>query len=182
MTAGEHEWDGVLGTQRAEVWSGVMIGGRESFETLQLWLATTFPGFCRLAADADQSSVLVDRGTRWYDLAAVDGDSFAYLTTRRVGPGKSEFGAHAFGPHAPAAAAAMVEQVRVWDRDRRGGAGPDFAVWPKDTPEEALPQGLIINKRYHRVTISWPATASAVPGQGERVSAPAVPRLSSLRS
>ncbi|MGH9206281.1 MAG: hypothetical protein ACRD1G_06955, partial [Acidimicrobiales bacterium] len=156
----EHELDGVLGTQRAEVWSGVTIGGRESFETLQFWLATTFPGFCRLAADADQSSVLVDPGTQWYDLAAVDGDSFAYLTTRRVGPGKSEFGAHAFGPHSPAAAEAMVEQVRVWDRDRRSGAGPDFAVWPKDTPDEALPQGLIINKRYNRVTISWPAEAA----------------------
>lgn len=161
-----HELDGVLGTQRAEVWSGVTIGGRESFETLQFWVATTFPGFCRLAADAGQGAVLVDPGNQWYDLAAVDDDSFTYLTTRRVGPGKSEFGAHAFGPHARAVAEAMVEQVRVWDRDRRGGSGPDFAVWPKDTPDEALPQGLIINKRYNRVTISWPAATIGASGQG----------------
>lgn len=158
---GDHELDGVLDTQRAEVWSGVTIGRRESFETLQLWLATMFRGFCRLMADTDQDSVLVDPGNQRYDLATVDGDSFAYLTTRRVGPGKSEFGAHAFGPHAPAAAEAMVEQVRVWDRDRRAGAGPDVAVWPKDTPDEALPQGLIINKRHNRVTISWPAAPGA---------------------
>lgn len=159
-----HELDSVLGTQRAEVWSGVTIGGRESFETLQFWVATTFPGFCRLAADADQGSVLVDPGNQWYDLAAVDGDSFTYLTTRRVGPGKSEFGAHAFGPHAPAVAEAMVEQVCVWDRNRRGGPGPDFAVWPKDTPDERLPEGIVINKRHTRVTISWPAVTAA--GQG----------------
>ncbi len=96
----------------------------------------------------------------------VDDESFAYLTTRPAGPGRVEFGAHAFGPQAPAAAEAMVEQVRVWDRDRRGGAGPDFAVWPKDTPDEALPQGLIIKKRYTRVTISWPAPTLAASGQG----------------
>ncbi|MGH3866186.1 MAG: methyltransferase, FxLD system [Pseudonocardiaceae bacterium] len=162
------ELDGVLGTQRAEVWSGVTIGGLESFETLQFWLATTFPGFCRLTADAAQSSCLVHPGNRWYDLAAVDGDSFAYLTTRRVEPGKSEFGAHAFGPHASTAAQALAEQVRVWDRDRRGGPGPDFAVWPKDTPDEVLPRGLIINKRYHRVTITWPAATTTASGQGNR--------------
>lgn len=53
----------MLGTQRAEVWSGVTIGGMESFETLQFWLATTFPGFCRLTADANQGSCLVDPAT-----------------------------------------------------------------------------------------------------------------------
>jgi hypothetical protein len=109
---------------------------------------------------------LIDPGNQWYDLAAVDGDSFAYLTTRRVEPERSEFGAHAFGPHAPAAAQALVEQVRVWDRDHRGGAGPDFVVWLKDAPDEALPQGLIINKRYNRVTIFWPAATIAASGQG----------------
>jgi protein-L-isoaspartate(D-aspartate) O-methyltransferase len=163
--------DGVLDTERAEVWSGVTIGRMESFDTLQFWLATTVPGFCLLAADADQDPILVATGNRWFNLAVVDGDSFAYLTTRPAGPGRVEFGAHAFGPHAPAAAETMVEQVRVWDRDHRAGAGPAFAVWPKDTPDEALPQGLTINKRYHRVTISWPAASgqgnSARPTQGE---------------
>ena len=155
-----HISDGVLGTQWAEVWSGVTIGGGESFETLQFWLATTFPGFCRLTADTDQGSCLVDPGNQWYDLTVLDGDSFAYLTTRKVGLRKAEFGVHAFGPHALAAAEAMAEQVRVWDRNRRGGPGPDFAVWPKDTPDERLPEGLIIDKRHTRVTICWPA----VPG------------------
>ncbi|MGH4022798.1 MAG: methyltransferase, FxLD system, partial [Pseudonocardiaceae bacterium] len=161
-----HLPDGVLDTERAEVWSGVTIGRVESFDTLQFWLATTLPGFCLLAADAEQDSVLVAAGDRWFNLAVLDGDSFAYLTTRPAGPGKVEFGAHAFGPHASAVAEAMVEQMRVWDRDRRRGAGPDFAVWPLDTPDEALPQGLIINKQYNRVTISWPPAVSAAVGQG----------------
>jgi len=136
----------------------------EPFDTLQFWLATSLAGFCLLAADAEQDSGLVAPGNRWFNLAAIDGDSFAYLTTRPAGPEKVEFGAHAFGPHARAVAEAMAGQVRVWDRDQRGGPGPDFAVWPKSTPDECLPDGLVIDKRHHRVTISWPAAASAAAG------------------
>ncbi len=161
-----HLSDGVLGTERAEVWSGVTIGRAEPFDTLQFWLATTLPGFCLLAVDAEHDSGLVAPGNRWFNLATVDGDAFAYLTTRPAGPGKVEFGAHAFGPYAAAVAEAMAEQVRVWDRDQRGGPGPNFAVWPMGTPDECLHDGLVIDKRYNRVTISWPAAASASTGQG----------------
>jgi protein-L-isoaspartate(D-aspartate) O-methyltransferase len=57
----------VLDTARAEVWSGVTIGNLESFETLQFWLATTFPGFCRLTAGTDQGSLSTraTNGTTW---------------------------------------------------------------------------------------------------------------------
>ncbi len=161
-----HLLDGVLGTERVEVWSGVRIGRAESFDTLQFWLATTVPGFCLLAADTARDPGLVAPGNRWFNLAALDGGSFAYLTTRPAGLGKVEFGAHAYGPHARAVAEAMAEQVRQWDRDQRRGPGPTFALWPMSTPDECLPDGLVIDKRYHRVTISWPAAASAAPGQG----------------
>ncbi|MPZ80269.1 MAG: methyltransferase, FxLD system [Actinophytocola sp.] len=162
------DMDRVLDTTRAEAWTGVTIGGTESFETLQLWLATAFPGFGKLRADADQRSVLVDDDNLWFDSAAVVGDSVAYLTTRRVEPGVSEFGAHAFGPHATDLAEAMAEQVRIWDREQRHGPGPNFGVWPLNTPDERLPEGLVINKRHHRVTISWPAATSATTGQGNQ--------------
>jgi protein-L-isoaspartate(D-aspartate) O-methyltransferase len=164
--ADPHLPDGVLDTERAEVWSGVTIGRAESFDTLQFWLATTLLEFCLLAADAEQDRVLVAAGNRWFNLAVVDGDSFAYLTTRPAGPGRVEFGTHAFGPHASAVAAMMADQVRVWDRDQRGGLGPSFAVWPKSTPDECLPDGLVINKQYNRVTISWPPALTAAVGQG----------------
>ncbi|MGH3760284.1 methyltransferase, FxLD system [Actinophytocola sp.] len=157
--------DGVLDTERAEAWTGVTIGGMESFETLQLWLATAFPGFGKLRADADQRSVLVGDGNMWFDSAAIDGDSIAYLTTRRMEPGVSEFGAHAFGPHAAELAEAMAEQVLVWDREQRHGPGPNFGVWPLNTPDERLPEGLVITKRHHRVTISWPTAPTAATGQ-----------------
>lgn len=160
--------DGVLETERAEVWSGVTVGRMESFDTLQFWLATTLLGFCLLAADPEQNPVLVASGNRWFNLVTVDRESIAYLTTRPAGPGKVEFGAHAFGPHASATAEELAEQVRVWDRDQRRGPGPSFAVWPNDTPDEHLPEGLAIDKRHIRVTISWPTATTAVTGQDNR--------------
>lgn len=163
--------EGVLDTERAEAWTGVTIGGMESFDTLQLWLATAFPGFGKLRADADQCSVLVDDGNMWFDSAAIAGDSVAYLSARRVEPGVSEFGAQAFGPHAVDLAEAMAEQVRIWDREQRHGPGPTFAVWPLNTLSERLPAGLIINKKHHRITISWPTATTAVTGQDNQETA-----------
>lgn len=85
-----HRLDGVLGTERAEVWSGVTIGRAESFDTLQFWLATTLPGFCLLAVDAQQDPGLVAPGNRWFNLAAVDGDSLRVSdhAPRRAGEGR----------------------------------------------------------------------------------------------
>lgn len=149
--------DGVLDTPRAEVWTGVRIGGSESFETLQLWLATVFPGFGKLRAEASLRSVLVDEGIVWFDSAVIEGDSVAYLTTRGVEPGSAEFGAHAFGSHAEELVAAFCEQIRAWDREQRHGPGPTFGVWPPGTPDERLPDGLVVDKRHQRITISWPS-------------------------
>ncbi|MFC0861659.1 methyltransferase, FxLD system [Sphaerimonospora cavernae] len=162
-----HLLDGVLRTERIEVWTGVTAGRGESFATLQLWLATTLAGFCLLAASGDEADgILVAPGNRWFNLAMVDGDSFAYLALRPVGPdGMSEFGVHAFGPHAKQIAETMADQIRTWDRDQRHGPGPQFAVWPIDTSDDLLnasPDGkpenvLITDKRHSRITISWPA-------------------------
>jgi protein-L-isoaspartate(D-aspartate) O-methyltransferase len=154
-----HQLDGVLGTPRADVWSGVTVGRTESFETLQFWLATSLPGFCMLAIDPDHTDGLVDSGNRSFNLAAVWGDSFAYLVTRPTEHGTAEFGAHAFGPHASTAAETLVDQVRVWDRDQRGGPGPTFAVWPIGTPDDVL-DGHVIDKRHSRIVVSWPTVST----------------------
>jgi protein-L-isoaspartate(D-aspartate) O-methyltransferase len=162
-----HVLDGVLATDRAEVWSGVRYGRKESFDTLQFWLATSMPGFCLLAVKKGCGSVLADEehGNRWVNLAAVDGDSFAYLVWRPIDDEVLEFGTHAFGPHAPAVAEALAEQVQVWHRDHLGGPGPQFAIWPKNASLESLPSELVIDKRHSRVTISWPTVVTTAPAR-----------------
>jgi protein-L-isoaspartate(D-aspartate) O-methyltransferase len=157
--ADPHALDGVLATDRAEAWSGVTIGRMESFDSLQLWLATSLRGFCLLAADREHDDGLVDRDNRWLNLAAVEHDSFAYVVSRPVESDSFEFGAHAFGPRGSAMVDELVQLVRAWD-ERRYGQGPTFTVWPKETPDEAMPSGLVIDKRHSRITVAWPAAAT----------------------
>ncbi|MCP2359704.1 protein-L-isoaspartate(D-aspartate) O-methyltransferase [Nonomuraea thailandensis] len=157
--------DGVLAGEPAAAWSGVTVQRSEPFPDLALWMATALPGFCHLAVDTSDGGpgVAVEPGGRQFPFAALDddGDSFAYLSVRPAGEGIVEMGAHGYGPHGSRIATAIMEQVRVWDRDYRNGPSPDFAVWPIDTPAEALPErAMVIDKRHTKITISWPDVAA----------------------
>jgi len=157
---------GAFDTPQARAWSGVTVGRMEPFDTLQLWLATALEGFCLLAVDRDLDSGLVSPANRIASPAVVDGATFAYLASRRAGEATVEFGAGAFGPDSAALAEAMAGQVRVWDRAYRGGPGPRIAAYPAHTPDEQLPDGLVIDKRHSRVTVSWPSAQRSAVGQG----------------
>jgi protein-L-isoaspartate(D-aspartate) O-methyltransferase len=89
--------------------------------------------------------------------------SFAYLTFREVDQDTStyEFGAIAHGPVAQRLAEEMTDQVRIWDRDHRHGPAARITVHPAGTPNEQLDDGHVIEKKYTRITISWPLTAGA---------------------
>lgn len=158
--------DGVLGGEPAAAWSGVVVGRAEPFESLPLWLTTSLRGFCALAADGSGGDPVLaaEPGGRWFPYAMVDGDSFAYLSSRPADEGHVEFGAHGYGLRAAGVAAEMAGQVAVWDREYRGRPGPDIAVWPAPTPPERLQRpGMItavITKAHRHVTISWPQYGS----------------------
>jgi protein-L-isoaspartate(D-aspartate) O-methyltransferase len=62
----------------------------------------------------------------------------------------------------------MAEQVRVWDRLHRHGAGPSVLAYPADTPRSALPVGRVIDKRHVRIVLSWPTTESAASNDVDR--------------
>jgi protein-L-isoaspartate(D-aspartate) O-methyltransferase len=149
--------DGVLGTERTAVWSGVTIKHRTSFADLHLWFASYLVGFCKLAID--QGIAMAEEGGGWFPFGVVRGDSFAYLATRSALDGAGvEFGALAYGFHAEEAGTALIEQVQAWDRLARGGPAPTFAVWPIDTDRVRLPEGsAVIAKEHSLITISWPA-------------------------
>ncbi|MFI0409094.1 methyltransferase, FxLD system [Actinomadura sp. 3N508] len=149
--------NGAFEAGQARVWSGVTIGRREPFDTLQLWLATALDGFCLLSVDKERDSGPVRPVNRIASPAVVEGASFAYLTVRSLDETKVELGADAFGPAATRLAEALAEQVRVWDRAHRTGTGPQFAVYPAHTPKERLPDGLIVSKRHVHIAVSWPA-------------------------
>jgi len=155
--------EGVFDTDRTEVWSGATIGRFEPLDTVQMWLATVLPGFCMVLVDKDRDTgVVALPGRRSSALAAVDGDSLAYLTTRATGDEASvEFGIHAYGFHGRELAETVAGHLRTWSRVHRGGPGPRISVHPARTPDDRLPRGRVIDKKHSRITLCWPAAADA---------------------
>jgi protein-L-isoaspartate(D-aspartate) O-methyltransferase len=148
--------DGVLATDRTEVWSEVTIPHRTSFADLYLWFAWHLPGFCLLTVD-DGTELANERGT-WFPFGAVHGSGFAYLAIRPAMDGAGvEFGARAYGRDGDHAATALVEQIRAWDRDGRH-TEPVFGYWPAGSDHSQIPaEGVVLDKTHGVVTISWPA-------------------------
>ncbi|MFB7353459.1 methyltransferase, FxLD system [Streptomyces gardneri] len=151
--------DNAVKTERFETWAGVTMGMQEPFDSLQMWLATRLDGFCTMAVNEDLDTGIVAPPNRWFAMAAVDGNSFGYVTWRRLETDKGrrlEFGVHALGPQAPELAETIADHIRAWDREQRGTDGPVFAAYPADTPDDLLSGERVVNKRHSRITISWP--------------------------
>jgi protein-L-isoaspartate(D-aspartate) O-methyltransferase len=117
----------VLGTGRHVAWTGVRFADEATVTAwLYLWLTCAVPGgLCGLVAR--QSAV--DDGTvpprsRPGTMAAVAGDSVAYLTSRpgaasgRAGD-RREIGVIGHGPGGRRLADEIAEQVRIWHRHYR---------------------------------------------------------------
>ncbi|MFQ6197090.1 methyltransferase, FxLD system [Streptomyces sp. NPDC000405] len=141
---------------RVEAWSGVTIGRMQSWAELDLWLATALDGFTVIdvSPSAREKGIVTTQG---WPPALVEGGSFAYRLLRKISeePPLFEFGAAGHGPNAKTTAEHLVEQMQVWDRDHRPGQA-QFDVYPAGTPDTALPDGRIVDKRHTRVVISWP--------------------------
>ncbi|MCD0449335.1 methyltransferase, FxLD system [Actinocorallia sp. API 0066] len=147
-----------------EVWSGQPIGDTEPLDTVQMWLATTQPGFCWLTLDRERDSGVVEfPGNRAMAMAVVDGPNLAYLVHRTATTvdRSAEYGVHAYGPEAADLAERVAEQLRTWGREQRHGPGPRYRIYLAGTPDDLIPPGRVINKRHVRVSISWPTPTRA---------------------
>lgn len=158
--------DGVLTSQKAEVWSGITIERRVSFADLHLWFASFLAGFCKLAAD--DGTELAAEGSHWFPFGVVLGDSFAYLVVRpALGDAGVEFGARAYGRRGEDAASALVEQVQAWDDAARRGPAPTFEYWPTGTDRPpSSERTAVLPKTHGSLLISWPSIANAADAQG----------------
>lgn len=87
--------DGVLASERTEMWSGITIKHGVSFADLHLWFAAYLPGLCKLAVD--EGTALAAECKGWFPFGAVHRDSFAYLSIRPMPEGGGvEFGARSW--------------------------------------------------------------------------------------
>ncbi|WP_435601892.1 methyltransferase, FxLD system [Streptomyces sp. bgisy130] len=145
---------------RHELPTGVTVAGMESFETLQLYAATTLPGFCRMAGARDSALAALPYGA---DTATTVADgSLAYLTHILVKDGetpeerRSEFIIHAVGPARDELAERMAACVQSWDQHVRGNGYPQMTVHPTGTPDHELPTGHVLDKTSSRLVFQWP--------------------------
>lgn len=141
-----------------ELRTGVTIPGETSFETLQLYAATTLPGCCRLSAP--HGSQIVTR--RNAAAAVISEGTLAYLTHTKVHDAPAprdqryEFLVHAYGPAAQDLAHQFATTVQNWDSLVREAGYPPLTVHPSSTPDGALPPGTVLDKPSARLVFAWP--------------------------
>lgn len=172
--------------RRHEVATGVTMRAANSyFGSLQLFAATTVPGFCRLAAH-QESAEAVTGIAKDRDAPALLGEaSLAYLIhvqtkdSHRREDKEWEWFAYAFGEQGPELAERLVATVLAWDRHIRAEANdehsdPVLSVHPAGTPDDALPAGDVLDKVNCRLVFRWPGRDAVLPGPVERPVADAV--------
>jgi protein-L-isoaspartate(D-aspartate) O-methyltransferase len=152
---GREALTGVLKTERAAAWTGVIIAGDMPFYDLELWLLA-LPEFCVLTARqaAIDQGLVIPSGLSGTP-ALASGGTLAYLTRRPTDAADKEetafeFGAYAHGPRGAELAERLAGQLRVWDRHHRHGTGPVLTVYPAGaTPTRDLPAGYVVSKRHN---------------------------------
>ncbi|WP_328786527.1 methyltransferase, FxLD system [Streptomyces sp. NBC_00273] len=158
--------DSALAAGGVALWTGVTVRSGETFEDLQLWLATSLSQFCRMEGDPDRPGP-VRLPKRSSAEAIVLGRSLACLMTERREHDEAEstslweFGVQGFGPDGKAAADTLAAAVRAWDRELRNRATPRLTVMPAGTPDSALPAGHVVEKPDRRIVVSWPGRDEA---------------------
>jgi len=148
-----HPYDGVLDQPPEHVWSGVVVNREEPMLDLNLWLATTLPGYCVLSGEGPG---VVAPTPRWGAAAVATRESVAYLTSRQARRAPASFielGCIGHGPDAQDLIDRMVDQLRIWDVHHRRGPGPAFQV---HATGEELPPGFHIARRHSYITVNWP--------------------------
>ena len=154
-----------LRTPRAERWSGIRVWRWEPWDTLPLWLATAFPGYCQLTVVVPGAPAVpgppgapgtepLEPALAVATPAVATATGFAHLIARPSPDGRIELGAHAFGPDADALAAELAAGIIAWNDDQRLGPGPVITAWPIDAP---VPQAdLLVARKHVRLAVNWP--------------------------
>ncbi|SEM77199.1 methyltransferase, FxLD system [Streptacidiphilus jiangxiensis] len=152
---------------RHETETGVTMGAGTFFGSLQLYVATTLTGFCRLAAHRDPATGVTEIA-KGQDVPAILGNaSLAYLTYVQTRDGDRpedkewEWVVHAFGEQGPHLAEQLVATVQSWDRtvradDNSKHTDPVLTAYPAGTPDDLLPEGHVLDKKRCRLVIQWP--------------------------
>jgi protein-L-isoaspartate(D-aspartate) O-methyltransferase len=151
---------GIFTLPRHDEWTGVLFGGAESFEWLDLWLACTMANaLSRMPVEREAvDSGLVSPMFGWGAMATVSKDSLAYLTLRpggRADDGSSQYevGVIGHGPRAVDLVGDVARQIQTWARDFRAQT-PRIDIQPTGAADPVRGQFTYHTPR-NRLVISW---------------------------
>ncbi len=150
-----------LTSERVTRGSGVMVGGYEPFDDLDLFLATALDDFGLLVAkDAAIAAGLVERSARMGAKTALADDTLAYRASQPTNEERTsfEFIVYGHGPHADDLVDKYIGLIREWNQLHRGGPGARVEVYPAGTDVPAPAGGRVIEKKHTSVLISWPTS------------------------
>ncbi|MBV9143645.1 MAG: methyltransferase, FxLD system [Pseudonocardiales bacterium] len=158
-----------LNHPRTQVWTAVPIGAEESIEWMELWLACTMDGLCRIMVQPQAVERGLVKPAFGGSVAVFDQDSFAYLTLRPINCAEDanhkgttragyEFGVCAHGPGSTELVGRVADQIRTWDRDHRSGTRPQIKAHPAGT-DAPLTGQFVFDKQHTRLVVSWPETS-----------------------
>jgi protein-L-isoaspartate(D-aspartate) O-methyltransferase len=149
----------VLDQKQAKVYSGVKFRQGDPWEWLYLYLASVLPnGLSRMPGSRPGFTPHFG----WGSMAALDGDSLAYLTVREGQDDKGRFweiGVIGHGPGATELADQVTTEIGEWDRGWGNNAPePGFRMAVGDARDQltATEPRFVIDKTYSRLAIDWP--------------------------
>lgn len=152
------ELAGVLERPKTHQWSGVTLGPEESFDGVWLRLTATEKLTCRIIADTTAvETELCNPAIPARSPALADGNSLAYLTSRRAGTVADEpqweLGATGHGSTGADLASRICTQIRWWQPHR---SPPSVIAYPAGTGHKHLHNGYMIDKPHTRLVITYP--------------------------
>jgi protein-L-isoaspartate(D-aspartate) O-methyltransferase len=153
--------DQALTGEHTELWTGVTVGGGESFDSLHLWIATVDERLGMIWQDRDRDCGMLKLAQGWYCPVLITPDSFAYLTIREqfaadeTQERRWEFGVSGYGLAGAVLARQLHDHVRTWDRTWRDHPVPTFTLYPADATPPAPAIGRIFVKRHTQLVLAW---------------------------
>lgn len=149
----------VLDQPSAKVYSGVKFRQGDPWEWLYLYLASVLPnGLSRMPGSRPGFTPHFG----WGSMAALDGDTLAYLTIREGEDEQGRFweiGVIGHGPRAADLAEQVATEIGEWDQGWGNNApqpGFRMAVGGARDQLTAADPRFVIDKTYSRIAVDWP--------------------------
>lgn len=142
-------------------YSDVSLKKGESFESLQLWLATRHPGFCRIASVSGSFAELMRHGIRVIDLGITRGEGAAAVCLVKKDGGGADLGAIGLTTNSESVTEECRQIINDWNEKVRTAADPVYTISHQQGNKDVISDdAFTVHKRHCTVSLAWPAATA----------------------